>query len=541
MRGAEDGSSQGLPPHLEATGPQDLALLDRGREAIATPGGDTGLPGATPVPRVARRRLPLGIHPAWVVIVGAGALLWRVAMGTGLNTDVFWQLASGQWMLAHHGVIRHDVFSYTLHGRTWVAEEWGFEVALAWLVRSIGPVSYWLLSAGACTAALAFGVARWRRLGAGWLWTAVLAVVAVGALAFGIAPRPQDLSYAFFALELLVLTLARRRRAWLFALPPLMLVWANVHGSFLLGLVLIGLEVVWSVLPASNRRVRVMQRLPTRAVLLTLLAATAAAFVNPRGPGLLAYAFHVSLAPQLTAQISEWQSPNFHSLLMLALIIGPAVALVGVLAFAEAPVAIEDLCLWALMFLATLHAVRFLPYLGIAWGGMAARWKPIRRETIRASLLTWPLAAVVALAMLAGPHPPAGAVERGSGPLGAPVTAGRFLTHQKGRVFSSYAWNDYLIHLGIPVFVDGRTDAYFGTGILSQYTQIADVQVNPDPLLSRWHVRWVLWQSGSPLAVYLAHDPAWRLAFHSGTSLVFERLSPRPAPGAAQAVPAPAT
>lgn len=475
----------------------------------------------------ARRRL-LRLHPAWVVIIAAAALLWRVATATGLNTDVFWQLAAGQWMLAHRAVMRHDVFSYTVYGKTWVTEEWGFEVALAWLVRTIGPVSYWLVSAGACIAALGFGVARWRRLGAGWLWIAVLAMVAAAALAFGVAPRPQDLSYAFFALELLVLTLARRRAAWLWALPPLLLVWANVHGSFLLGLALIGLEVVWSVLPTGSRRIRIMQRLPARAALASLLGAAAAACINPVGPGLFSYAFHVSLAPQLTAQISEWQSPNFHSLLVLALVVGPAVTLVGVLGLSDAPVAIEDLVVWALMFFATLHAVRFLPYLGIAWAGMAARWRPVRRETIRPTLLTWPLAAVVALAMLAGPHVAAGAVQRGKGPLAVPVSAGRFLAHRQGRVFSSYAWSDYLIHLGIPVFVDGRTDLYFGTGVLGEYAQIAGVQVNPDPLLARWDVRWVLWAPGSALAVYLAHDPGWRVAFHSAGSVVFERV-PSPA------------
>lgn len=522
MRAARYGSVQTRLGRLDAQRPHVAGILEEDPKPSAPPDAEVV---EVPAPLRRRRMLRFGLHPGWVVIVGSGALLWRVAMSTGLNTDVFWHLAAGQWMLAHHAVIRHDVFSYTVRGKTWVAEEWGFEVALAWLVRTIGPLAYWVLSAGACTAALAFGVARWRRMGAGWLWTALLTVVAVVALAFGVAPRPQDLSYAFFALELLVLTLARRRVVWLWVLPPLLVVWANVHGSFLLGIALIGLELVWSVLPASGRRIRIVQRLPTRPVLLALLGATLAACVNPRGPGLFLYALHVSLAPQLTSQISEWQSPNFHSLLILALVIGPVVALIGALGLSEAPVAVEDLVVWAVMFLATLHAIRFLPYLGIAWAGMAAPWKPIRRESIRASVLTWPLAALVAFAMLSGPHPPAGAVQQGNGSLAEPVAAGRFLAHQQGRVFSSYSWNDYLIHLGIPVFVDGRTDMYFGTGILGQYAQIADVQVNPDPLLARWDVRWVLWAPGSALAVYLAHDPAWRVAFHSANSLVFERVS----------------
>ncbi len=140
-------------------------------------------------------------------------------------------------------------------------------------------------------------------------------------------------------------------------------------------------------------------------------------------------------------------------------------------------------------------------------------------------MLTWPLGALLAFAVLAGSHVAAGAVQTGSGELGNPVGAGRFLAAQQGRVFSTYAWNDYLISVKIPVFVDGRTDLYFGTPILKQYTQVANVTEDPDKILNEWKVRWVLWNTGSPLAIYLARDPAWSEVYHSGNSLVFERVA----------------
>ena len=86
-----------------------------------------------------------------------------------------------------------------------------------------------------------------------------------------VTPRPQDLSYLFFAALLLLLTLARQRTIWLVAVPPLLLIWANVHGSFLLGLGIIALELIWSVFPRLKGRLRVSQRLPVKAVGLTLV------------------------------------------------------------------------------------------------------------------------------------------------------------------------------------------------------------------------------------------------------------------------------
>ena len=245
--------------------------------------------------------------------------------------------------------------------------------------------------------------------------------------------------------------------------PPLLLVWANVHGSFLLGLGVLALEVVWSFLPPAMGRLSISRPLPRKLAGLTFASGLLATLVNPHGPALLAYALKVTSSPQLSNTIAEWQSPNFHSYLYLGVIIGPVLLLIGLLALSRTVFALDDVVLACLMLLAALHAVRFTPYFALAACAMLAPWKPIRTETIRPSVLTLPLAGVLVVALVAGPHVSAGATAEG-GPLGAPVAATNFLEHQTGRVFTTYWWGDYLIYRHIPVFVDGRTDLYFGTG-----------------------------------------------------------------------------
>ncbi len=465
----------------------------------------------------------LRFHPALIVVAGACAVLFHQVMKTGLSGDVFYQLAAGQWMLSHHSVIRHDVFSYTVVGRPWLAEEWGFEFLLAWMVTHIGAVSYWLVSAGACVAALLSGVVRWRLTGAGWLWTAALSVLGAAGLSVGLAARPQDLSYFFFALLMLLLTLARRRHAWLFALPALLLVWANIHGSFLLGLGMIGLEVVWAFMPDVRGRAAVTERLPKSLAALTLTSSFVATLINPHGPALIGYALKVTASPQLSGAIAEWQSPNFHSYLYLGVIIGPVMLLIGLLAFTSTTFALGDLVLAGLLLLASLHAERFTPYFVLAACAVLAPWKTIRSETIRPTLLTVPLAGVLAIALLLGPHVSPGAVAKG-GQYGAPVVATNFLEGKSGRVFTSYWWGDYLIYRHIPVFVDGRTDLYFGTDILQTYLNVSNLTVNPDTVFRHWDVRWVMWGRGSPLSVYLSHDPGWKIVDKTGAALVFEHV-----------------
>lgn len=466
----------------------------------------------------------LRFHPALVVAIGASAALWHEAMHSGLSGDVFYQLASGRWMLSHHSVIRHDAFSYTVGGRPWLDEEWGFQVVLAWLVAHLGPVSYWLLSSGACTGAVLLGAARWRRTGAGWLWTATLSILAAAGLSVALTPRPQDLSYLFFSLLLLLMSAARRQSRWLFAIPPLLLVWANVHGSFLLGLGVLALELGWSTLPNWPGRAQLGQGLSKSATGVTFIASVVATMVNPHGPRLLAYALRVSTAPQLTSFIAEWQSPDFHSYFYLAIIVGPVLLLVALLAFTKTVFALDDLVLALLLLLGTLHAVRFTPYFVLAICAVLARWQPLPRESIRPAILTVPLSAVLAGALLVGPHVPAGAPQVGNGSLATPIAATKFLAHQRGRVFSTYWWDDYLISQGIPVFVDGRTDLYFGTGVLRTYISVSTLSVNPDRVLNRWGIRWVMWDTGDALSTYLAQDPRWRVKLHAGEAVVFERV-----------------
>jgi hypothetical protein len=464
----------------------------------------------------------LRFHPALIVVVGTCAVLFRQVMKSGLSGDVFYQLAEGQWMLAHHAIMRHDVFSYTVLGRPWLAEEWGFALLLAWSVGHIGAVSYWLVSAGACTAALLAGVVRWRTTGAGWLWTAALSVLAGAGLSVGLAARPQDLSYFFFTLLMLLLTLARRRHGWLLAIPPLLVVWANVHGSFLLGLGMLAMEVIWSFMPPLKRRLAVSP-LPKRLAALTLAGGFLATLVNPHGPALLGYALKVSSSPQLSNVIAEWQSPNFHSYLYLGVIIGPVLLLIGLLALSDTVFALGDLVLACLLFLAALHAVRFTPYFALAACAVLAPWKPVRNETIRPSVLALPLAAVLVVSLLVGPYVSPGATAKG-GPLGAPVAATNFLQHQSGRVFTTYWWGDYLIYRHLPVFVDGRTDLYFGTNVLQTYLNVSGVTVDPDTVFRRWDIRWVMWGLNSPLSIYLAHDPRWKIVDKAGAALVFEHV-----------------
>jgi len=487
------------------------------------------LPGADS--RARRLPVPAAVPVGVVGLVVACLLAWRAAMHTGLFDDVFWHRAAGVWMLDHHRVMTRDVFSYTVTGHRWTTPEWGYDVVLAEAVRLLGPIAFWLLSAGVASVTVVVVAVRCRLVGAGWTWTGLLCLETGAAVTLFLDDRPQVVSYLLVALLFLLLTLGHRRRAVLVAVPVLFALWANLHGSFLLGLLVLALEVVAAHAPRRLGRLAVADPLGRRDSITVLAASLAATFVNPFGPGVYRSAFGVTFNPTVRRLIGEWQSPDFHDPATMAVVVVPLAVIVASLLFSRNPLPAVETAVASFLFVSTLDAARFLPYFAIAFCALAAHCPPLPREQLRPSVLVWPVLAILGVALLHGPWEPAGQ-PAGSVPVAAVASLGK----HDGRVFSTYLWNDYLDWAGVPVFVDGRTELYTSTPVLDQYLAVQSLTTDPDRVFDRYRIDTVLWPTDSALARYLARDPAWRLVRRSRVSVVFRRV--RPSAAAAARAPA---
>ncbi len=450
------------------------------------------------------------------------------AMHHGLSGDVYWQWAAGRLMLQRGAVLHRDPFSYTLWHHPWVADEWGYEVMMAWAVRWLGPGLLWFFSAGWADLALMVTWLRLVRHDADWMKAGVILVVAAIALEPFIRDRPQTLSYFLFALTFWILAAAEEHPARLWTLPPLLWLWTWCHGSFLLGYTLVLSDGVWRTFP----RLRHWGRQPAglagsaagiRLRIGVLLVSVALSWINPFGWRLWSYAWHVSTSPIIRNTISEWQSPNFHAGILKAATWLPVMGL-GLLVFrGRRPISPFQWFWTGALFLATLQSVRFLPYFGLQWGipvmegtqGMGFR--RLRGSVVALSALAVSVFLMVSRPMVpprqAAPSEPTGAVHY-------------YLSHHlQGRIFNFYVWGGYLIWRGFRVFIDGRTDLYLQDHILSEYLAVQNVTENPNTWLRVWRVRYVLWPPGTPLATFLLAAPAsWRLVYQSQNALLFRHV-----------------
>ena len=203
---------------------------------------------------------------SWPLMMGVATFVLVIVLpGTLSDCDTYWHISAGQWILSHHQIPTHDPFSFSMPGAPWVAHEWGAELLLAWAYRLWSWPGLMLLIAA--TTALTIGyLTRFLCARLEPLHALMFAALALVMMLSHLLARPHVLGWALTTLwvgTLLDASEARQRPPWW--LLAVMVLWANLHGSFVIGLGMagaIGAEAVLAAVPAQRWR---RQTLTTRA------------------------------------------------------------------------------------------------------------------------------------------------------------------------------------------------------------------------------------------------------------------------------------
>jgi hypothetical protein len=167
-----------------------------------------------------------------------------------VDNDIWLHLKVGDWVVEHYAVPHTGILSRTAGDRPWMAYSWIYEVLLsrfhAWF-HLIGISVFGML----LTLAVAYSVFWMTRRVSGSFWRAgLLAAATCAAFLFNVFPRPVSFSMSLFTVTLVLLLEARRTGhvKLLYWLPPLFVLWANVHIQFIYGIFLVALFVSVSLI-----------------------------------------------------------------------------------------------------------------------------------------------------------------------------------------------------------------------------------------------------------------------------------------------------
>ncbi len=455
------------------------------------------------------------MRPAWIAAL---ALLAAVLFAPAVlnDGDTFSHIAAGDWMIAHRAILDHDPFSATHFGAPWVAHEWLAELAMAASYRLAGWSGVVTLTALAAAAAF-YNLGRHlsRFLPAGPVL--LMLVLSVACVVPEMLARPHILALPVFEAWVAGLFIARAAdRAPSWWLVPLMCLWANLHGGFLIGLAL--------VVPLAAEAVlaRVTDR---RAVALRwaafLGASLVAALATPHGLSGLLLGLRMSGIAELSG-VSEWQPTNFATLQPLELLI-----LIGLylgLGRGARLAPLRLLVALGLLHMALQHT-RHTLLIGIILPLLAAEPLGAMLPALRGARPArwWPvagagMAVLLVAARLAVP------IVRTDGPT-APITA---LAHvpadlRARPVLNDYAFGGYLIFAHVAPFIDARVELYGGAA-LRQYAAIT----RPDAAalgaaLTDGHVAWTILSPGNPAVAVMDLLPGWCRLYADGVAVVHAR------------------
>ncbi len=460
--------------------------------------------------------------------------------------DSFWHIKVGSVMLEQRSLIDSDIFSHTAFGTPWTAHEWLSEIIMAGVYKLAG------LEGILCFFLLITSLTFWmlfkitEKYANPWISFGCVSL-ALALSPSHLAARPHLFTWLFMLLTLSLLINGGKRLYWL---PAIMMIWANLHGGFILGLVLQGIFLLGSVLEkylAEKQPLRecLQQQKPAMLVLLLSILSIG---VNPFGYELLLFPFQVS-SGVFSTLIGEWKAPDLQDMWYFrAYLIG----LVVLVSFAKSRVTWTERLLIVFFLNAALTHIRHVSLMLMALTPFLARMidsqfskgsqnsvDPSDSKQLKLSASSGPLLTVlIALLIIT-----AGSIDKHALKFLAPqqiidVQANHldqlvsYLDKNlpEGKMFNEYALGGYLLYALKPhpkVFIDGRADMY-GEQILSDYNAIKFSSSEREKLLEQYDVDWVVFEKDSELVGALKESGSWQESYTNEYYAVLTKTTQKP-------------
>jgi hypothetical protein len=502
---------------------------------------------ARPAARASLSKPAPVVAPSWLrlaVLICAGLLILGYCSPQASDTDTWWHLRTGQYILQQHRLPVPDPFSFTtnygpasypgeLRTRYFnLTHEW-LAQAMLYLAYAAGGFPALIVLRAVLMAAFcgAVGLVVWHRTRG--FYRAVGASLGALSIAYTFAvDRPFIFTYFFLAATIVILEY--RRPLWL--LPPLFLLWANCHGGFLLG---------WAAVAvycgeALYQRLRGSPPADEPRLWLCSGAAILVSGANPNGFGIIPTILAYRQSP-MQSRITEWHPPVLTEIspFTLLLVIAPLVLL-----WARRRTRPADWLLLAIFGAASLMARRNLMLMAMAGPLLVATYLPASKRSV--PVIAEFLAAVSILGGAGVGVAEGKAFQLNYAAWKFPVAAADFLLQHRisGRMFNSYANGGYLMWRLWPQerdFIDGRA---LNESVYQDYVRIMlnfgdRSGKSADQLLDEYGIDLIVtegfgyYNGATHLLVAALSDPSqkkWKLVYRDDEAVIFVRNPPPDVP-----------
>lgn len=462
----------------------------------------------------------------------------KMLLGDG---DTGYHIRAGEYILKTFSVPRYDIFSYLSPALPWTAHEWLSEVVMALVHRVSGLGGVVVFFAGIIAAVyyLLFKIIRSYK-GNIFVAISIILLVILSSQIHWLA-RPHIFSLLIIVAWYYLLDLYEYSdRNYLYLLPPIMLLWVNLHGGFIIGIILNGIYLIGNiakfVTAAGDEKEIYMKKI--RVLGLITIGCFLATFINPYGYHILLFPFRLTSNRFIMDNIIEFFSPNFHDPLFFKYLL---LLMITVFAISKKSLNIIELMLTVLFTYMALYSVRYIPLFAMIVGIILVKQTEhivgqsqtkfmsfIKKRAERigsvdaaAKGYLWPIAGILAVLLLLLN----GNVVHRFDEETMPVAAVEFLQeeHLPGNMFNNDEFGDYMIYTAWPeykVFFDGRSDMY-GAEHIKEYYKITRIERGWEEALKKYDINWIIYNDKSTLSQFLLQRDDWKLIYADKVANIF--------------------
>jgi hypothetical protein len=394
-------------------------------------------PAAAPPPKPEPQPAPPWLKPALIGFTAILLLTWFT--GAIADTDIWLHLMTGRHTLEHRALTVPDPFSYTSNidspqypgeAKTRyfnLTHEWMAQIVM-YLIYSVAGFPGLVLVRALLLIAFCGLVGLmvwWRTQG---FYRSLVATIAAGAVAINFQQsRPFLITFLFLAVTMAI---AERRR-WMWALPAVFLIWANCHGGYFMGWVMIGAYC----LEALIRRQPWKEQ---RELWFVAVACFVASAINPNGLRVIEIMFRYG-ASAIQSQNIEWQhvafwEPSAYSFVLFGSLV--------MLVYARKRTRPVDWILYVPFAFASAYYVRNTIFMGLVGAVLLFAYVPQIKRAIPHFVAPATLALAIGLGLFQG-H----AFQLRTADWMLPSAAADFLQaqHITGRIMNTYENGGYLV------------------------------------------------------------------------------------------------
>ncbi len=478
--------------------------------------------------------------------------IFAMAMRVSFDTDTWWHIKTGEYILENLEIPQTDIFSLTRFGESWrgASTGWVMQTSLFLIYSNFGYAGINIFTALMIT--FAFFI-LYKTMSGGVFLKGFILIFAVVVSSTFWAARPYLMTFVLSALTILILEdfrWGRKDRLWI--LPVIMVLWVNSHGGFVYGMILWGLYGIaegihWIGRAKAIKNIFSKEWLlngikgKVGKLLLIGMLMIIAISINPAGPKMLLYPFETVSITALQDYIQEWQSPNFHSIYAqpFAWMI---ISLLGIIGISKEKLVLSDFILLGTFTYMGLLAGRNIAHFALISVPIFSRHAAPLTEKLGNKINfhglsnatpkklfgvfnLFILLIVSSLVILKMAVVLPSKVNQAHIEEFLPINAINYLKGNplQGKMLNTYNWGGYQIWElpDYPVFVDARTDLY-GDEILHEWISIVRADQGWEEKIEKWEIDIVFIESDMYLARELDTE-IWDIVYQDDQAVIFTR------------------